>query len=282
LIEINLKEPEKKKFTFGFFLWNLPRFFYFLITRIGLDIFSPNFPRFLGFIAKVLAAILLVLTIHEFGHYSEMKRYGVEVQEFSIGIGMPLFQYTSEDGELVSLRLVPIMAYVMPSQRGVEKLGEISSFARFNIYFAGVRNNIFTGWALVVGMQFFSVFRRRDWSVFLKDLLFSPVRILVLFFGFTVAFFHKWGTEVVQRHRFEIRDVAENEHINRVLWWSFCLGFLNFLPLGVFDGGRIFLSPILSATDNWWILFLLPLTSQTLLFFCFIRGIRIRELVDYQ
>ena len=240
-----------------------------------------KFTRYFCFVAKVLSVILLVLTIHEYGHYSEMKKRGIGVQEFSIGIGPPLFQHIQKDGILVSLRMIPIMAYVMPSDSGSKKIISLPYFEFFNVYSAGIRNNIFTGWVLVVGMQLLSVFRNRDWSDFFKDLLFSPIRILILFFGFTVAFFHKWGAELVERYQFEIYDVEENEHINRILWWSFCLGFLNFLPLGGFDGSKIFLVPIFAATNNWWTVTLLSWTSISLLFFVFFRGIRVGELVYY-
>lgn len=235
-----------------------------------------------GFIAKVLATILLVLTIHEYGHYTEMKKHNIEIAEFSIGIGMPLFQYSREDKVLVSLRLIPIMAYVMPSDKGAEKINTLPFFEFFSIYSAGARNNVFTGWVLITGMQFLSVFRRHDLSDFFKDFLFSPIRIVILFFGFTAAFFHKWGVKLVGRYMFEIYDVEKNEHINRVLWWSFCLGFLNFLPFSFFDGSKIFFFPILTMISNIYLIFLLSAISGMLFVFVFfVRGIMIGELVDY-
>lgn len=243
-----------------------------------------RFTRFLymiGLVIKAMPAILLVLIIHEHGHYSEMKRYGVEVKEFSIGIGMPIFQHTLENGVLVSLRIIPISAYVMPSQNGVEKIKTLNFIEYLNICSAGVRNNIFTGWALVFIMQFISVSRLRDLPYFFKDLLFSPIRILILFFGFTVAFFHRWGTELVEKYQFVIYDVYENEHLNRILWWSFVVGFLNFLPLSGLDGAKIFFVPILATVNNLSIKTWLSFLSFYLFVFVFIRGIRIKELVDY-
>jgi membrane-associated protease RseP (regulator of RpoE activity) len=231
--------------------------------------------------AKIIPVILLILTIHEYGHYSEMKKNNVEVQEFSIGIGKPLFQYYREDGVLVSFRLVPIVAYVLPSDEGHKKINTLPFIKSFSIHFAGVRNNIFTGWALVVGMQFLSVVRRHNWPDFFKNFLFSPIKILILFFGFTMGFFHELGAKIVEKYQFTVYGIKENEHINRILWWSFVLSFLNFLPIGNFDGRRIFFEVVLKFTSNTEVLNLLSFVSSVLFFSLLFIGIRIGELVDY-
>lgn len=241
-----------------------------------------KFLRDLGFIARVLVVILFVLTIHEYGHYSEFVKHDVEVEEFSFGVGPLLYGRQLNSGVQLSFRALPIMAYVKAKDNQIDKILKMSFWERFEIYVAGVRNNIFTGWVLVVGMQLLSVFRGRDWSDFFKDLFFTPIRIIILFFGFTVAFFDRWGTELVERYKFVVYGVEENEHINRILWWSFCLGFLNFLPVSGFDGSKIFLAPILFNNNNWWAVSLVPWLSTWLLLFLFVRGIRIGELVDYK
>lgn len=62
----------------------------------------------------VIAAIfvfMLVILVHEFGHFAVAKLVGIKVNEFSIGMGPQVFQ--TEKGETkYSLRLLPIGGYV--------------------------------------------------------------------------------------------------------------------------------------------------------------------------
>lgn len=57
--------------------------------------------------------LLLVLTIHEIGHFVFAKIYKVNIKEFSIGFGPKILYRTTKSGMRISLRLIPIMAYVM-------------------------------------------------------------------------------------------------------------------------------------------------------------------------
>ena len=64
--------------------------------------------------ATIIGAIivfLLVITLHEFGHFSAAKFSGVKVNEFSIGMGPVIYQ--KREGETdYSLRLLPMGGYV--------------------------------------------------------------------------------------------------------------------------------------------------------------------------
>lgn len=51
------------------------------------------------------------LLIHEFGHFLAAKKYGVEVTEFSIGMGPKLYKKTIGETDYV-LRLLPVGGYV--------------------------------------------------------------------------------------------------------------------------------------------------------------------------
>ena len=66
----------------------------------------------MSFIITILAALLVfsaVIAIHEFGHFTVAKLCGIQVNEFSIGMGPALWK--RQKGEtLYSLRLLPIGA----------------------------------------------------------------------------------------------------------------------------------------------------------------------------
>ncbi len=68
-----------------------------------------------GTIGSVLLAILILLvmiTIHEFGHYVAGKIFKFRINEFSIGFGPALFKRKNRrTGELFSVRLIPLGGY---------------------------------------------------------------------------------------------------------------------------------------------------------------------------
>lgn len=71
-----------------------------------LDIF-----KYAGFILLAFLILMVMITIHEFGHFIAGRKLGFKINEFSIGFGKVLFQKTTKDGILVSLRLIPLGGY---------------------------------------------------------------------------------------------------------------------------------------------------------------------------
>ena len=65
----------------------------------------------LGYIALAILVLLLMITIHEFGHYTAGKILKFKINEFSIGFGKALFTKTKKNGEVFSIRHVPLGGY---------------------------------------------------------------------------------------------------------------------------------------------------------------------------
>lgn len=63
------------------------------------------------YILLAVVVLLLMVMIHEFGHYTAGKMLGFKINEFSIGFGPALFSKTKKNGEKFSLRLVPLGGY---------------------------------------------------------------------------------------------------------------------------------------------------------------------------
>ena len=49
-----------------------------------------------------------MITVHEFGHYVAGKIFGFGIEEFAIGFGPKLFSRKKKNGEIFSIRLLPI------------------------------------------------------------------------------------------------------------------------------------------------------------------------------
>ncbi len=70
-----------------------------------------SFQSVMTYVGYVLAAILLLLimiTVHEFGHYTAGKLLGFGIEEFAIGFGPKLFRRQKKNGEYFSVRLFPL------------------------------------------------------------------------------------------------------------------------------------------------------------------------------
>lgn len=63
------------------------------------------------YIIIAIAMLLVLIMVHEAGHYTAGKILKFKINEFSIGFGPAIFQKTKKDGEKVSLRAFPLGGY---------------------------------------------------------------------------------------------------------------------------------------------------------------------------
>ncbi len=61
-----------------------------------------------GYVLLAVLVLLVMITVHEFGHYIAGKIFGFGIEEFAIGFGPKLFSRKKKDGEVFSVRLLPI------------------------------------------------------------------------------------------------------------------------------------------------------------------------------
>ena len=66
----------------------------------------------LTYIIPFLILILVVVFIHEYGHYYFAKKYGVGVTDFSIGFGKELFGWNDKSGTRWKVCAIPLGGYV--------------------------------------------------------------------------------------------------------------------------------------------------------------------------
>ena len=74
-------------------------------------LFLASFAQIMQYAGYVLIAVLVLLaniTVHEFGHYITGKMLGFGIEEFAIGFGPKLFSRTKKNGEVFSIRLLPL------------------------------------------------------------------------------------------------------------------------------------------------------------------------------
>ncbi|MDA8987747.1 RIP metalloprotease RseP [Candidatus Pelagibacter ubique] len=66
----------------------------------------------LAYILPFIALIVVVVFIHEYGHYYFAKRYGVGVTDFSIGFGKEMFGWNDKSGTRWKVCVIPLGGYV--------------------------------------------------------------------------------------------------------------------------------------------------------------------------
>ena len=66
----------------------------------------------LSYIIPFLILILVVVFIHEYGHYYFARKYGVGVTDFSIGFGKELFGWNDKQGTRWKVCAIPLGGYV--------------------------------------------------------------------------------------------------------------------------------------------------------------------------
>lgn len=67
--------------------------------------------KYIGYILLAIVVLLVMVLIHELGHYTAGKILKFKINEFSVGFGPKLLQKKKKNGELISLRLIPLGGY---------------------------------------------------------------------------------------------------------------------------------------------------------------------------
>ena len=66
----------------------------------------------LTYIIPFIILILVVVFIHEYGHYYFARKYGVGVTDFSIGFGKEIFGWNDKSGTRWKICWIPLGGYV--------------------------------------------------------------------------------------------------------------------------------------------------------------------------
>lgn len=74
-----------------------------------------------GYLALAILLLMLMITIHEFGHYITAKVLKFKIYEFSIGMGKPIYKKTKKNGEIFAIRMIPVGGYCSFGEDDINK-----------------------------------------------------------------------------------------------------------------------------------------------------------------
>lgn len=211
---------------------------------------------------KTLLRVLLYLlilesgfAIHEYGHLREFQKRGVPVKEFSLGIGPRLYQYQTDSSLTVSFRLIPIMAYVAPTEEGgnlFKREGRLGD--KIAVYAAGARNNFLVGLTIVLFLQVLG-WRRGNLSA--KELagtaMVTPFKIPLRLAAFLVGCVTLGRINLAERFLLSTGGIDPPKPLKSLILWNLTLGLFNLAPILPFDGGHVLEAILLSAGANIYI-----------------------------
>jgi len=116
---------------------------------------------------NLLIIFLLIITIHEFGHYLSARLFKAKVTDFSIGFGKTIYQYIDKNNTKWKISLIPLGGYVKIQgldtifQNQENKDYELGSFQSLSlvkkilILLAGSFFNIISAWFCLFMIMFF-------------------------------------------------------------------------------------------------------------------------------
>lgn len=101
-----------------------------------------------------IAIFMLLISVHEFGHFIMAKFMGIKVEEFSIGMGPAIIKKQGHK-TLYSLRLIPVGGYCRFADEdgeNPEALSKQKRYKRFFVLVSGAVMNIILGYVLFIVM----------------------------------------------------------------------------------------------------------------------------------
>jgi membrane-associated protease RseP (regulator of RpoE activity) len=201
---------------------------------------------------QILTALLVLeaaFVVHEYGHLQEFQKHGVPVEEFSLGIGPRLYEYQTASSFVVTIRLLPIMAYVKPTEEGYDTFTkEVSLKDQLVVHVAGVRNNFVTGLVLVFALQVAGWTRGNLPARSLAaTMLMTPLNMLLRFFALLIGLVTLGRINLAPRFLLSTGDIVPPKPLRSFIVWNLSLGLFNLVPVPPLDGGHAF-QAVLTST----------------------------------
>lgn len=172
--------------------------------------------------------------VHECGHFVTMLLCSVEVQELSLGMGPLIYQFKIHDIAF-SLKLIPLMAYVMPSKLGADAMEKLPLIFQLLIDLSGVAVN------LLIGALIFLWFRARKPITSLSEhCLTLPLNLALIFKDLFLETVSLGFIKPANTGALKIYKEERQTNLGLVLYLNILLGVLNLLPISLLDGGNVF------------------------------------------
>ena len=118
---------------------------------------------------NLLIVFIIIVAIHEFGHYVFARIFRAKVTDFSIGFGKPIYNFTDKYGTNWKISPIPLGGYVkikgldtvFQKKQNFEEgsFQSLKLYQQISILLAGSFFNIFSAWLILFLFYFFIGFK---------------------------------------------------------------------------------------------------------------------------
>lgn len=183
--------------------------------------------------------LVLVIGLHEAGHFFAAKRFGLVADVFSLGFGKILFARKDKAGTSWQIRVLPFGGFIKLNEA---RLAALSPAQRIAIYAAGPAVNILMGLVLVAlaGIEMGTpVFRALQISIQFVPTIVGTLVAAVghIFSGDLSSVAGPVGSAMAAGDAVRMHGVVLFAAL-----FSWSVGVLNLLPVPLLDGGQIVLA----------------------------------------
>lgn len=191
--------------------------------------------------------LIVVIGMHEFGHFIAAKHFGLVAGTFSLGFGRVLFSRQDKAGTCWQVRALPFGGFIKLDQ---DRLSSLPPFQRILIYGAGPAVNIVAGVLLIAfaGIELGTpILKSLQISLQAVPLIVSTLlsAIAGVFSGNISNLGGPIGSAIASGDA-----VRAHGFVMSVALFSWSVGVLNLLPVPLLDGGQIVLSTIEMAVGR--------------------------------
>ncbi len=115
----------------------------------------------IGYVLLAFVVLMFMVLIHETGHYTAGKLLGFQINEFSVGMGPKIFSKKKKNGEIFSLRLLPLGGFCSFEGEGEENknpkaFNSQKPWKRLIVLFSGALFNFVS--AILIAIIVFSAY----------------------------------------------------------------------------------------------------------------------------
>ena len=190
-------------------------------------------------LTSYIGTLIVIIGLHEFGHFIVAKRFGLVASIFSFGFGRILFSRTDRSGTSWQIRALPLGGFI---KLDGSRLTALPPLKRIAIYAAGPTFNIVLGLVLiaVAGVEF-GVPALKSLEISFKiapEIIATMVRsIWNIYTGDISNVSGPVGSAIASGNAVRLHGIVQFAGL-----FSWSVGVLNLLPVPLLDGGQIALS----------------------------------------
>jgi regulator of sigma E protease len=190
-------------------------------------------------LTSYIAILLVIVGLHEFGHFIVAKRFGLVASIFALGFGRVWFSRTDKSGTSWQLRVLPLGGFIKLNETELEALPALK---RIVIYAAGPLFNIALGLVLVMiaGVAYgVPALKSLEISFSIAPHIVSTLvgAVWGVFMGNISNLSGPVGAAIASGDAVRLHGVIQFAGL-----FSWSVGVINLLPVPLLDGGQIALS----------------------------------------